>query len=121
MPAVSHIHSLGVEDHFALSDASSVLPEQFFTTATTSGEVALMRAVLEDAIECFQKQFVNTSRRTQRLAQEAEAWLFSDEEHWPFSFVNICAVLGVEPGYLRQGLRKWKKQLTAPPPLQQAA
>ena len=117
----SSISSLGAEDRGALYDASSVLPEQFFTTPTPSGEVALMRAVLEDAIECFQQQFENNSRRTQRLAQEAAVWLFSDDERWPFSFVNLCAALGIEPGYLRRGLRRWQKQFAAPPRLRHAA
>ena len=70
-----------------------------------------MRAVLEDAVSCFSRQFVTQDRRARRLAQEAEAWLFADDEHWPYSFVNICAVLGVDPQYLRRGLRRWRQQL----------
>ena len=66
-----------------------------------------MRAVLEDAIGCFQKQMVSSGRRTQRLAREAEEWFFTDDHHWPFSFVNICAVLGLDPEYIRMGLKRW--------------
>ncbi len=72
------------------------------------GEAALMYAVLEDAIDCFQKQFVKGGKRTQRLAQEAEEWLFTNDPHWPFSFVNICAALGLDPEHIRMGLRRWR-------------
>jgi hypothetical protein len=68
-----------------------------------------MRAVLADALECFQKGLVYQGRRVQRLALEAEEWLFSDDARWPFSFVSICAVLGLEPAYLRRGLRRWRQ------------
>ena len=89
---------------------AAVLPEQFYNSpqyaAHAQGEAALMRAVLEDAINCFYRQFVTNTRRTLRLAKEAEEWLFSDDASWPFSFANICAVLGLEPGYIRRSLRR---------------
>jgi len=59
-----------------------------------------MRAVLADALACFQHGLVNSKQRVQRVAQEAEAWFLNDDDHWPFSFVSICAVLagtGVYP------------------------
>ena len=94
-----------------------VLPEQFYTRPTGCdaqyGETALMRAVLEDAIHCFQKQFVRKGRRVLRLAREAEEWLVADDPRWPFSFVNICAVLGLEPEYLRLGLKQWRERQEA--------
>ena len=71
-----------------------------------------MRAVLENAIDCFQKQGRRSNRRTQRLAQEAEEWFFKDDQQWPFSFLNICNVLGIDTGYLRRGLKQWKKEHT---------
>lgn len=72
-----------------------------------------MRAVLEDAIHCFQKQFVRKGRRVVRLAREAEEWFAADDPCWPFSFVNICAVLGLEPEYIRLGLRRWRERQEA--------
>jgi hypothetical protein len=99
--------------------AAAVLPVQFFSPAdrsyTDRGEVALMRAVLEDALQCVAKQFSHSGRRPQRLAREAEAWFFADDDHWPFAFVNICAVLGLDPAYVRRGLTRWCLQhRTAP-------
>jgi hypothetical protein len=74
-----------------------------------------MRAVLDDAITCYQKQFVPHTRRERRPAQEAEEWLFSDDDRWPFSFVNICRVLDLEPEYLRRGLKQWRQRPPAEP------
>ena len=92
---------------------SAILPEQFYSpsvgTDTVQGEIALMRAVLEDAVGCFQKQLFASGRRAQRLAREAEEWFFSNDHHWPFSFINICAVLGLDPEYVRLGLKRWRQ------------
>lgn len=90
----------------------AVLPEQFFNLpdGCSTGEAALMRAVLEDACNCFVKPFVEDGQRAQRLAEEAEAWFFSQDECWPFSFINVCTALGLDPEYVRRGLRQWHQQ-----------
>lgn len=88
-----------------------VLPEQFQSSELTyrkvPGEAALLRAVLEDAIACFQQHATAPGRRAQRLAREAEEWLFTDDPRWPMSFTNVCAALGLDPDYLRMKLRQW--------------
>ena len=108
---------LSVTDHqealHELLTYISVPPEQFYgprpSLADGRPEAALMRAVLAEALGCFQKGLVYQGRRVQRLAREAEEWLFSDDARWPFSFVSICAVLGLEPAYLRRGLQRWRQ------------
>ena len=101
-----------------LSD-SSVLPEQFFNPQASffTGRpiAALLRAVLEDALACFQSQFMTERRRVQREAQEAEAWFLSEDSHSPFSFESICAVLGLEPEAIRQQLKRWRYSAVATP------
>jgi hypothetical protein len=96
-----------------------VLPAQFFAPAggtdPTRGVVALMRAVLEDALHCLQRHSRQSGRRAQHLTREAEEWFFTDDPHWVFSFVNICAVLGLDPAYLRRGLRQWRQHGAAAP------
>lgn len=91
---------------------ATVLPEQFFAPPSHRNdgkpELALMRAVMEDAVRCYQKQFVSTRRRAVRFAREAEAWLFSDDTEWPYAFLNVCTALGVNPEYIRRGLRRWR-------------
>ena len=91
--------------------AAAVLPEQFFSSPQMQPdrpETALMRAVLEEALTCFQYQFYARRTGAQQLAREAEKWFFSDDTSWPFAFVNICSVLYLEPNYIRRGLKKWQ-------------
>ncbi|MCS6925834.1 MAG: hypothetical protein NZ578_08035 [Candidatus Binatia bacterium] len=92
--------------------AVAVLPEQVCTSraAHTPGVTALMRAVLNDALVCYRQQFLSHSRRAHRLAREAEDWLFCDDDRWPFSFVNVCAVLGIEPTALRRRIVQWSQR-----------
>lgn len=71
------------------------------------GETTLMCAVLQDAINCLQRSVVSETRRSRRLAREAEEWFFSNEDGYVFSFVHICTVLGLDPEYLRLGLTRW--------------
>lgn len=91
----------------------SVLPEQVYDPlvrlANRQPEAELMRAVLEDALLCFHEGLVRQGRRVQRLAREAKEWLFSDDAGWPFSFVSICAFLGLDPEYIRRGLKRWSQ------------
>lgn len=63
-----------------------------------------MRAVLEDALTCFQRQCETERRWVQREAREAEEWFFSDDAHGLFSYASVCAVLGLEPETIRQKL-----------------
>jgi len=97
-----------------LYDSGAILPELFFgspaAVSTRRGEFALMYAVLEDALRCFQVQFLSNAPQAQRQAREAEEWFFKDDQHWPFSFTNICAVLELDPGYIRTGLLRWRQQ-----------
>ena len=87
-----------------------ILTERLFGTPDISfkrrGEYELLCAILEDAICCFQRGFQDGKRRTQRLAHEAEEWLFTNDTTWPFSFANVCTVLGIDAEHLRDGLRR---------------
>jgi hypothetical protein len=42
---------------------------------------------------------------TQRRFAAIEAWFFSDEAGWPYSFVNICAGLDLEVSSIRAAVR----------------
>ena len=100
-----------------LFQPDSLLPAQFFTAlkqrSQACGERRLMAAILEDAIDCFQKYLWAKDNRSRILRQEAESWFFSDDDSWPFSFINVCEALDLEPDFLRRGLTTWKeRQLT---------
>jgi hypothetical protein len=72
-------------------------------------ERRLMVAVLTDAIECFQKNLSASNSRRRRLFIEAEMWIRSEDITWPFSFRNICDILGVDADALRERTEAWKQ------------
>lgn len=65
-------------------------------------EQLLIRAILEDAIYLYRNGHLYTNKRKKRLFREAKQWIFSDDIQWPFSFVNICYNLGMEPTSVRR-------------------
>lgn len=72
-------------------------------------ECRLLWAVLENAVDAYMKYATATNRRGKRLFREAEEWIWRDDPTWLCSFVSICHILGVEPEYVRRGLRKWRE------------
>ena len=74
-------------------------------------EKMLVLAVLEDAILCFQKYLSAKDQRRKNSYRDAKNWLWSDRNDWPFSYRNVCDVLGFDAHYLRQGLLRWKQTL----------
>jgi hypothetical protein len=94
-----------------------VLPEQFFEGARRdsyiSGEKALMLAVLEDGIRCFQEHLRNPRSNPRLLSEQAETWMRAVDYDWPFSFNNVCETLGIDPSALRAALLAWKAKRLA--------
>ncbi len=91
-----------------------ILPAQFFgelreRAALQCGECRLLVAVLEDAVRHFQKYAGATDARGRRLFREVAQWIAkSDAGDGPsLRFEYICAVLGLDPDYLREGLWRW--------------
>ena len=89
-----------------------ILPEQFdglrHNGSARPPELRLMLAVLEDAVHTYQSGCDSRTVAGRRLFREAEEWFRSDETASPFSFVTICQVWGVDPDYVRVGLRRWR-------------
>jgi hypothetical protein len=100
-----------------LFQPDSLLPVQFFTAlkqrSQACGERRLMAAILEDAIDCFQKYLWAKDNRSRNLRLEAESWFLSDDDSWPFSFINVCHALDLEPDFIRRGLITWKERQLA--------
>ena len=101
----------------SLFQPDSLLPAQFFASlkqrSQACGERRLMAAILEDAVDCFQKYLWAKDNRSRNLRLEAENWFISDDDSWPFSFLNVCHALDLEPGFLRRGLLEWKERQLA--------
>ena len=93
--------------HFGLD---AIAPSQFFAPFgrhPRKGEYQLLIAVLQDAVECFQKNALSGDRHF----EEAEHWIMGTTEKGTavLSFEYICSVLDLDPEYLRQGLRRWRE------------
>lgn len=91
-----------------LFEPDALMPEQYFAglgkEAGASNERSLMLAILRDAVECYQKYALARDPQGEDLHREASEWIFSNDREWPFSFENICDVLGVSADYVRVGL-----------------
>ena len=70
-------------------------------------EKALTLAVLAEAVDTYQRFAFSESRHRQALFREVEAWFWGEEPDSPFSFLSICEVFGLDPGFLRRGLMQW--------------
>ena len=77
-----------------------ILPSQISVDGqwvrNTSGPIALMRAVLEEAARCIARGRQRRHPETRKLAAEAETWVRCDSREWPFAFASICDVLGLD-------------------------
>jgi len=60
------------------------------------GELRLMAAVLEDAVNILRK------RPRSRAGREAREWLNSPDASWPFAFERICDALDLDAGSVRR-------------------
>jgi hypothetical protein len=60
--------------------------ENFRSKAPLEGERALLLAVLEDGVGCFQDNVLPRNRKKQMLLEEAREWFFNDDSDWLFSF-----------------------------------
>jgi len=99
-----------------LFEPDTLLPAQFFAAFTREGgmvrERRLMLAVLQDAVECYQKYALARDPRGRLLFDDSAEWIDADEREWSFSYVNICEVLGLNPEYIRRGLSRWRQKRT---------
>ncbi len=110
----------GAYDILVAFEPDVLLPDQYYNTLRKSHlgnpERRLMAAVLEDAVACLSVNPAACSRRQTRDFFEAQAWINgTDDSEWVFSFANVCALLGIDPSYLRRGLNHWCERRDANP------
>jgi hypothetical protein len=105
-----------VEDRTqAIFEPDTLLPSQHADRTgrrrLLEGEHRLMVAILEDAIDVYRKQADARDTRKRHMFDDAEAWIEDHDATWIFSFENICAVLDLDPSYIRKGLHAWKRRV----------
>ena len=98
--------------------ADTVLPAQFWHrehgSTHSSGECALMWAVLADRIECYRRNAHATAPQQCLEFRDAEAWISRTDWDWPFSFVNLCEMFGFDPAGVRFALREHRDSHNSP-------
>ena len=60
------------------------------------GELRLMAAVLEDAVNVLRK------RPRSRAGRETHEWMVSRDTTWPFSYERICEAVDLDPESIRR-------------------
>jgi hypothetical protein len=93
----------------SLDAADLGLIESVYKKNLREGEERLMLAVLESAVEDFQKYVLARKPRGKQLFQHAERLFLEKDGEELFSFENICQTLGLHPDYIRKGLMVWKE------------
>ena len=104
--------SAGHDRLAGLFEPDVLLPAQFFAAFRREGglerERLLMLAVLEDAVDCYQKYAHSQDPRGRQMYDEAREWVTSTDRIWLFAFENICDTLEINAEYVRRGLREWR-------------
>ncbi len=92
-------------------DADIILPEQLYSevSAVKEPERRLRLAILKDALRYFQRFHDTTDHRERALFEDAADWFASPDRSEPFAFENVCDALGLDPDYVRRGLRRWRE------------
>jgi hypothetical protein len=101
-------HSLVTDGWISLDLADIGLIEAVYKRNIREGEERLMLAVLESAIEDFQKYFLARHTSGKKLFQQAEEWFLEKNSDELFSFGYVCETLG-HPDHIRKGLLVWKE------------
>ena len=80
-----------------LFEPDILLPVQYFAALKrkrfSCGEHRLLVAIMQDAIECFQKHLHARDSKRRQLYIEAEAWVSAEEDDGTFSFDNVCEIV----------------------------
>ena len=101
------------QDHLQIKIVPDcVVPVQFDVPRTFTPEQRLALAVLEDALACLRGTAtlgygnIRRAGRKTLLQTEAQDWFASHDASSLFSFINVCAALGIDHDWLRRRLRR---------------
>ena len=98
------IRAVSESMEFEYDPADSEALKSFLSAQARGAEKVLMLAVLESAIEDFQKYASAKNRKGRLLYQAAEEWILEKDNEWFLSFNNICETLSMSPDQLRRAL-----------------
>jgi hypothetical protein len=115
---MAYDQGLSMEERVSsLFQPDTLLPEQYLDTfrrkLQLEPEKKLMLAILEDGIACFQKYVFARDGKGKALFREAETWVEDKGGEAVFAFDSVFESLGLDPEYVRRGMRTWKAQALA--------
>jgi hypothetical protein len=88
----------------SIFQTDTLLSKQYFDTFRRNSylepEKRLMLAILEDAINCYQDNYISRTGKKKRFFDEVRE-----------SFEHVCDALGLNAAYIRRGLLQWKPNL----------
>ena len=64
----------------------------------------LATGVLKQAAQDLRRFHDATSALERELYRDAYFWIISDDQAWPFSFLNVCQLLNIAPTVVREEL-----------------
>jgi hypothetical protein len=92
-----------------LMAAGALLPEQMPAASVHwSPETRLAAAVLTSALTEIRSYYGR--RAYARQVAETLAWVHSDDTVWPFAFLRLCALFGLDPDWVRATVSAWTRQ-----------
>jgi len=71
----------------------------------------IMLAVLNDALSAFERGLRPRNANERQQFREVDRWIANTSTDWPFAFENVCGRLGINPDYLRDGLKRLKRKV----------
>ena len=97
------------DSHADILEPDIALPGQMGSekqVGIIGGERRLMAAILSDGIESY---VMNIQNHADSLTDGSEIshWIEHEDYGYVFSFDNVCESLGINPHYLRLGLRRY--------------
>lgn len=91
--------------------AGEILPSQLASPSDWSPEKKLAGAVLAHTLMEIRDHHRDAHYR-RRVAQDLE-WVISTDAEWPYSFVPLCELFGLEPEYVRSVVARWTQAGTS--------
>src|SRR5271170_2140270 len=91
-------------DEFSFS-TNAFMPAQFYPARRHAASVEpimrLMAGILIDAVRCFQLHLDARESKRRQEFREAKSWIVDDLGNGPFSFLDVCDWLEIDPNRLR--------------------
>jgi hypothetical protein len=85
-----------------------ILPGQMALPSVWTPEKRLAAAVLRDALLSVRN--AGTGKGRHHTVSEDVRWIFSDDTAWPYAFVPLCHLFGIEVAWVRRVVRGWQRQ-----------